>query len=88
MCFIFELTGDDDAATLNLTNLYKGRVDSFHITNKQWLIDNKWIRQSQANKAMYIKSFELFLPTVSTDEPVGYISKSIVTGKSFAFLMK
>ncbi len=72
--------GVDKNAFLNITNLYKGEDVTFRITNKQWLVNNNWILDSEKNKAIYIKDFELFLPTVS-EESVTYISRVKATGK-------
>ncbi len=74
------VSGVKDSATLNITRLYQGYFDSFQITSSQWLVDNKWLLASQAEKVMYIKSFELFLPTVSEDS-VTFISKSFSSGE-------
>ncbi len=76
-----------DSATLNITKLYRGFYDSFQITSSQWLVDNKWLLPSQADKVMYIKSFELFLPTVS-EESVTFVSKSFASGEVMSKILR
>ena len=53
--------------TVNLQDLYRGKKTSFQIPDSQWLVDNGWVRTSEAQKnVFYVKGFELFL--VSLDE--------------------
>ncbi len=82
MCISFSSIGNKDKAFLNLTNLYKGEDVSFKVGNKQWLVDNEWMKSSEASKAIYVKDFEVFLPTV-TDGSVTYISTSIAMGEYY-----
>ena len=35
----------------------------FHIPNRQWLVDNGWISETE-DELLYFKKFQIFIPTV------------------------
>ncbi|XP_068713447.1 uncharacterized protein [Montipora foliosa] len=70
-----------DEGFLNLTNLYKTEDVSFRIASRQWLVNNGWLNEAQAaNSAMYVKEFDIFLPTVTGDS-VRYTTTSTISGE-------
>ena len=55
---------------LDINGLFKrnseGNIDGeseFHIPNRQWLVDNGWISDTEKN-LLYFKKFQIFIPTV------------------------
>ncbi|KAJ8298767.1 hypothetical protein KUTeg_022827, partial [Tegillarca granosa] len=59
--------------TIDLISLYEGKEVNFKIPDRQWLIDNGWIRSSDNPAMILLKRFELFLPMLqntSTTTPV------------------
>ena len=67
-------------ASLDLESLYAGEVVSFQIEDKQWLVDNNVIPKRKKNRKIYVKNFEIFLPTV-TKGTVHYTTEYSATGK-------
>ena len=55
---------------------------SFRIASREWLVNKGWLSEAQAaNNAMYVKEFEIFLPTVTGDS-VRYTTTSKISGRS------
>ena len=47
---------------INIEDLYKGKKTTFQIPESQWLVDNGWVRKSEAEESVfYVKGFQLFL---------------------------
>lgn len=74
-----------DEEFLNLKNLYMNEDVSFRIASREWLVNNGWLSEAQAaNNAMYVKEFEIFLPTVTGDS-VRYTTTSKISGECVLF---
>ncbi len=61
--------------TIDLASLYSGNITSFHIPDKQWLIDNGWASEYDAQEPLFFKRFELFLPYGSQDGMRAHVTK-------------
>ncbi len=64
--------------TIDLASLYSGNLTSFQIPNKNWLIENHWLSEHDANSAWFIKRFELFLPYASSDRLQVHVTKVMI----------
>lgn len=67
----------DDRAFMNITNLYVGKRVTFKIPNGKWLVDNRWINAQDEQSAIFVKKFEVFVPTVSVTERMVRVDASI-----------
>ena len=66
-----------DRAYLNLTELFRGAPVTFQIPNHQWLKNQAWISPGDQSSAIYLKRFEVYLPTESPDpRAIDVVSKS------------
>ena len=59
---------ESDRAFMNITDLYSGKHVIFKIPNGQWLVDKGWISQQDKEAAIFVKKFEVYVPTVSVTE--------------------
>ncbi|ESO94038.1 hypothetical protein LOTGIDRAFT_153519 [Lottia gigantea] len=55
-----------DQAYLDLNELYSKKTITFKVPNFQWLVDSRWLEQHDAEKAMYIARFEIYLPPMTS----------------------
>ena len=63
-------TGISLPYTIDLERLYNGEEVTFQVPNSTWLIMNGWMNEVDADKANFIREFELFLPPMfSHDQP-------------------
>ena len=58
--------GTDDKAYMDLNLLYSGEATYFKIPNSQWLLDQNWIKEHDKDSALYVKQFEVYLPSQSS----------------------
>ncbi|XP_028390790.1 uncharacterized protein LOC114515691 [Dendronephthya gigantea] len=71
-----------DKAFLNITELFAGRPVTFQIPDGQWLVDNEWINEDEKSAAIYLRKFEVFLPTESqTSRDIQVVTK--ITGGNY-----
>ena len=57
--------------TIDLERLYNGEEVTFQVPDRTWLTLNGWMNSEDANKANFIREFELFLPPMfSHDQPL------------------
>ena len=61
-------TSEHDQGFMNITDLYSGKHVIFKIPNGQWLVDKGWISQQDKEAAIFVKKFEIYVPTVSVTE--------------------
>ena len=60
---------DDSLGSINITKLYQGDSVSFRIPNFEWLETNGWVTGvGLRDTAIYISAFEIFLPSVQSNE--------------------
>lgn len=55
-------------AVMNIADLYSGKRVIFKIPNGQWLVNKGWISEQDRESAIFVKKFEVFVPTVSVTE--------------------
>ena len=51
-----------NASAIYLSDLISGKPVTLQVPNTDWLIRNKWITEKDANSAIFVKNFELFIP--------------------------
>lgn len=61
-------TSESDQGFMNMADLYSGKRVIFKIPNGQWLVDKGWISQQDKETAIFVKKFEVYVPTVSVTE--------------------
>lgn len=61
-------TSESDQGFMNMADLYSGKRVIFKIPNGQWLVDKGWISQQDKEAAIFVKKFEVYVPTVSVTE--------------------
>lgn len=61
-------TSESDQGFMNMADLYSGKRVIFKIPNGQWLVDKGWISQQDREAAIFVKKFEVYVPTVSVTE--------------------
>ncbi len=54
-----------DEGFMDIEKLYSGRPVYFKIPNTQWLTNRTWIFNHEREYALYVKQFEIYLPTKS-----------------------
>lgn len=64
--FDVPIASNDQHGFMNLIDLHCGKPVIFQIPNSQWLVDNGWIAEGDKDSAIFVKKFEVFMPTVST----------------------
>jgi len=87
-------TSENDQAFMNMTELYSGKHVIFKIPNGQWLVDEGWISQQDKEAAIFVKKFEVYVPTVSVTERrvrvqaaiTGMNQLALPDGKSYAIV--
>ncbi|XP_022793252.1 uncharacterized protein LOC111332217 [Stylophora pistillata] len=62
------ITSSSATNGLDITNLYAGKRLTFKIPNGRWLVDNHWINERDEGSAIFMKKFEVFVPTQSVTE--------------------
>ena len=70
-------TSADDRAFMNVSDLYSGKRITFKIPNGKWLVNNRWINARDEQSAIFVKKFEVFVPTVSVTERMVRVDASI-----------
>lgn len=87
-------TSESDQAFMNITDLYSGKHVIFKIPHGQWLVDKGWISQQDKEAAIFVKKFEIYVPTVSVTERrvrvqaaiTGMNQLTLPDGKSFVIV--
>lgn len=87
-------TSESDQAFMNITDLYSGKHVIFKIPHGQWLVDKGWISQQDKEAAIFVKKFEIYVPTVSVTERrvrvqaaiTGMNKLTLPDGKSFVIV--
>ena len=51
-----------DSSALYLKHLVEGMNVVFQVPNTDWLLKNKWITQVDAESAIYVKNFQIYIP--------------------------
>lgn len=87
-------TSESDQAFMDIADLYSGKRVIFKIPNSQWLVDKGWISQQDKEAAIFVKKFEVYVPTVSVTERrvrvqaaiTGMNQLTLPDGKSYAIV--
>ena len=71
---------------VDMDALFSGRLTSFQVPNKEWLVQHKWIGKSALlqDQHFYVKAFSLFLPTQSHKERLIKVTATASIDNKFA----